>query len=45
MLSGGLREGITLETGFATEAGLVFVFILLFLYFVGEKRALTVLSK
>ena len=45
MLSGGLREGITLETGFATEAGLVFLFILLFLYFVGEKRALTVLSK
>ena len=36
MLSGGLREGVGLEMGFAAEAGLVFVINLLFLYFVGE---------
>ena len=36
MLSSGLREGIALEVGFATEAGLVFIINLLFLYFVGE---------
>ena len=45
MLSGGLREGRSLETGFATEAGLVFVFILLFLHFVGEESGIGTCSQ
>jgi hypothetical protein len=44
MLSGGLREGVALEVGFATEAGLVFIINLLFLYFLGEINQYAKLS-
>ena len=38
MLSGGLRESVSIEHGFVTEASLVFLINLVFLFFVGRQR-------
>jgi hypothetical protein len=38
MLSGGLRESVSIEHGFATEAALVLLINLVFLFFVGRKQ-------